>query len=122
MYISTGKTLSVYISLPSSFYYTMKTNFTFSISNAINLVPTTAKENTYVRNFACFWITIGIYLFVAGLAIVGNGLVLRTTLGKLNFSPLRHLDCVIKSLAWTDMLHGLIGIPCGCLSLYYAGN
>ena len=100
----------------------MKIKLEFSISNAIDLITTTAKENTYERNFACFWITIGIYLFVAVLAIVGNGLVLRTTFGKLNFSPLRHLDSVIKSLAWTDMLHGLIGIPCGSLSLYYAGS
>ena len=100
----------------------MKTELEYSISNAINLVSTTTKKNTYERNFACFWISIGIYLFVALLAIVGNGLVLRTTFGKLNFSPLRHLDSVIKSLAWTDMLHGLIGIPCGSLSLYYAGS
>ena len=91
-------------------------------SKDLNLITGIARESTYDRKFVCFWVTIGLYLFVAVIASVGNGLVLRITFRKINVGPFRYLDSVIKSLALIDMLHGLIGMPCSTLSLYYEGT
>ena len=100
----------------------MENNLEKLKSKALNLITGIARESTYDRKFICFWVTIGLYLFVAVIASVGNGIVLRITFKKMNAGPFRFLDSVIKSLAWVDMLHGLIGMPCSTLSLYYEGT
>ena len=100
----------------------MENNLELLTSKAIDLITGIARESTYDRKFVCFWVTIGLYLFVAVIASVGNGLVLSITFRKINVGPFRYLDSVIKSLAWVDMLHGLIGMPCSTLSLYYEGT
>ena len=100
----------------------MENNLEELKSKAINLITANARESNYDRKFICFWVTIGLYLFVAVIASVGNGIVLRITFRKINVGPFRYLDSVIKSLAWVDMLHGLIGMPCSTLSLYYEGT
>ena len=55
---------------------------------------------------------LSVYLCIALVAVVGNGLVLFVSLTNRNQGELKHLDCVIRSLAVTDLLFGLIGIPC----------
>ena len=69
-----------------------------------------------------FEVVLGI--LVAMVAIMGNGLVLYAAYGKRNsmkFSRLRDLDIVIKSLAVTDLLIGLVGIPARALALWVEG-
>ena len=63
-------------------------------------------------------------LLIAMVAIMGNGLVLYAAYGKNNsmkFSAVRDLDIVIKSLAITDLLIGLVGIPSRVLAFWGEG-
>ena len=76
----------------------------------------------YDRNKIIFWGLTALYLCVALLAAVGNGLVLFAAYGNRNCGPLRILDSVIKSLAMTDMLYGLIGMPCRLIGMCYEGR
>jgi hypothetical protein len=82
----------------------------------------TVEESTYERIVVLFWLGAALYLILALLAIVGNALVLYTTLEDINMGPLRYLDDVIKSLALADMLYGLIGVPCKLTADYYVGK
>ena len=82
----------------------------------------TVEESTYEKVVVLFWLGVVLYLFLALLAIVGNALVLYTTLEDINMGPLRYLDDVIKSLALADMLYGLIGVPCKIAADYYVGK
>ena len=54
-------------------------------------------------------------ILFAVIAILGNSLVLYAAYGTKNLlqvNALRDLDIVIKSLAITDLMVGLVGIPC----------
>ena len=55
------------------------------------------------------------------IAAAGNALVLYAAYGSRNFGRLHIFDGVIKSLAWTDLLLGLIGIPCQVMGVYIQG-
>ena len=53
-------------------------------------------------------------ILIAVVAVIGNALVLYAAFGKqklLRVKGLRNLDTVIKSLAVTDLMIGLVGIP-----------
>ena len=52
------------------------------------------------------------YLCIAFVCIVGNALVIYASYGNNNRGPLRYLDDLVKSLAVTDLLFGLFGVPC----------
>ena len=60
-----------------------------------------------------------IYLGLALVAIIGNGLVLYIAANNINLGHLRHMDDVIKSLAVADMLYGLLGVPSNLINNYY---
>ena len=76
----------------------------------------------YEKYGMLFWIWGSIYLCIALVAIIGNGLVLYAALKTRNMGRLRFFDGTIKSLALTDLLIGLIGIPGRITSLYIMGN
>ena len=77
------------------------------------------SENAYEKNITLFWAGVTGYLCVAVAAAIGNGLVLYAAYSNRNTGRLRSLDAVIKSLALTDMIFGLIGIPCKILGDYF---
>ena len=77
---------------------------------------TKAEWNWMVTDIVSFFAI----LLTAIVAIVGNGLVLYAAYGKkslLRVKALRSLDIVIKSLAVTDLMVGLIGIPCRIIAI-----
>ena len=74
------------------------------------------------RNNVTFWGFNVIYLSVALVATVGNGLVLYAAYKNRNHGPLKVLDNVIKSLAISDMLFGLVGMPCRIIGMCYEGR
>lgn len=76
----------------------------------------------YERYKALFLGTGVVYLCIAVMAVIGNGLVLYAAYGNRNTGRLRHIDGVVKSLAVADMLFGLIGVPCKLTSDYYVGK
>ena len=67
-----------------------------------------------------------IMVILLGLfAIFGNGLVLHASFGKKNIlrAPvLLDLDMIIKSLAMTDLLIGLLGIPFRIIAVHFENS
>ena len=76
----------------------------------------------YEDNKLVFWGLAMIFLFIASIAIFGNGILLYVTYYSMNDGPLENLDIVIKSLAMADMLLGLIGIPSRLIVSRYEGT
>ena len=62
-----------------------------------------------------------IYLCIGLIAVIGNGLVLYATICTRNHGCLSYFDTAIKSLAFADMLFGLVGIPSRIAAMYYIG-
>jgi hypothetical protein len=60
-----------------------------------------------------------IYLGLAFVAVIGNGLVLYIAANNINLGHLQDMDDVIKSLAVADMLYGLLGVPSNLINNYY---
>ena len=69
-----------------------------------------------------FWVHATLYILIGLIAALGNGFVLFVTYGYRNSGRLRYLDNAIKSLALTDMLFGLIGMPCRTVVDYNIGK
>ena len=63
------------------------------------------------RDSALFWVTSIISVILAVIGVVGNGTVIRLAHQKQNIGPMMCLNRAIKSLAITDLLIGLIGVP-----------
>ena len=92
--------------------------------NATELINNTIKNATksiYEENKGVIWLFGAIYIVVALVAIIGNGLVLYAAHSNRNLGRLRNFDGAIKSLAIADMLFGLVGIPCRIFGTYYIG-
>ena len=75
----------------------------------------------YHKYAELFWSFVALSVLIALIAILGNGLVIYATYGTRNLGPLRYLDGVVKSLAFTDLLFGLLGTPLIILN-YYLGK
>ena len=69
------------------------------------------NETAYDKNIVLFWMSVTIYLCIAFVTTIGNGLVIYAGYGNNNKGALRYLDDVVKSLALADMLFGLVGTP-----------
>ena len=83
--------------------------------DAILLNETETKQlslSIFENDNLLWWGLSIIYLCIALVAVVGNGLVVYVSFNNRNHGALKHLDCVIQSLAVTDLLFGLIGMPC----------
>ena len=96
-----------------------------AITNGIVVNQTETKQGSlsvYEKVNLLFWGAAIIYLCIALVAVVGNGLVVYVSLNYRNHGPLKHLDCVIQSLAVADMLFGLIGIPCSVFGMKIAAR
>ena len=68
-----------------------------------------------------FWVMVVFYAIVGTVSAIGNGMVLYASCGNKNIGRLRYLDNVIRSLAATDFLFGVVGIPCMVFT-YYMGR
>lgn len=72
--------------------------------------------------FVEFVIGLILCILMALLIVLGNSLFLYLAYRKKNFGILRDLDIDIKSLAVTEHLVGLVGIPCRVLALWLQGS
>ena len=83
----------------------------FNKSTASIGSESTQNESIYEENKLELWLIAIIFLSIAVIAVIGNGMILYITHIHKNNGPLKILDIVIKNLAVADMLFGLIGIP-----------
>ena len=95
----------------------VKNNSSFGTS-----APTSHEKLTsYQKNLSLFWCFSSVCLSIAIVTIIGNGMVLVASKMKKNLTRLRYFDGVVKSLAVTDLLFGLIGVPLMIIN-YYLGR
>ena len=97
----------------SIFYYHSITNIpvTMDKENKINNISNYLTEVQFNRRRVGLYVLSGLICLIA---IFGNALVLYAAYGKrtlLKGTAVRDLDIVIKSLAVTDLLIGLVGVP-----------
>ena len=65
--------------------------------------------------------TTAISIILGIVAVLGNGLVIYIAFTKQNLGPLRYLNEAVVSLAFTDLLTGLVGFP-PTIVYYYWGK
>ena len=82
---------------------------------------TRSKTNLPPDIITLFWMFASICIMVAILAIIGNGIVIYVSHKTRSTGRLRYLDNVVKSLAMTDFLFGMIATPIA-LTAYYMGK
>ena len=58
-----------------------------------------------------FWISEGLCLMIGLVSIFGNGLVLYVSTTKMDTGRFQHVNSVVKHLATSDFLFGIIGVP-----------
>ena len=97
----------------------------------MELVENTMSGNAtsaYDENPALFWAFATLYLVIALLTVIGNGLVIAATyITERNDNQLQqfvnqtYFVKVIKSLAFSDMFYGLLGAPFQIYG-YYLGE
>ena len=75
----------------------------------------------YHKYFEVFWIFITIYLLLAFVAILGNGLVIYASYRHRNTGPVRYFHGIVRSLAFADLFYGLLGMPVTTIK-YYMGE
>ena len=68
-----------------------------------------------------FGLFTSIYIVIAILTILGNGIVIYVSHKTKSTGRLRYLDNVVKSLAVTDFLFGIVGAPI-IITGYYMGK
>ena len=77
---------------------------------------------SYGKHLPLFWCFASACIMIAITAIIGNGMVIYVShQTRNNTGRLRHLDGVVKSLAVTDFLFGLVGTPIVIIT-YYMGK
>ena len=78
-----------------------------------SLIQTTEEpsESLVTMKLAFYWVCV-ILCFVMGMvSCFGNGLVLYISNKKEDFGGYRQVNWVVKNLALSDMLFGLVGCP-----------
>ena len=78
----------------------------------------TEDLSQYHKYFAIFWGFVAIWSVLAFVGIIGNGLVIYASYRHRNRGPLRYFDGVVKSLAFADLLYGLLGMPITAIRSY----
>ena len=72
-------------------------------------------------NEVFFWITTSISALIVILGTVANALVLYYAKQEPSIGPFRHLNKVVKHLAVSDLLYGVLAIPL-TLAYTHMGN
>ena len=94
-------------------------NDKIGVNNGVTIVTNISEPNSYQKNFELFWTFASVCFLNAIITLIGNGVVIYVSHQTRNTGRLRHLDGVVKSLAVTDFLFGLIGTPLIVINYYY---
>ena len=79
-------------------------------------------NSAYERYKALSVVYVLVYLCIGLVAVTSNSLVLYAAFSRKNSNHLKYLDDAIRSLAVTDLLFGLIAIPCKIVIDYNVGE
>ena len=89
--------------------------------NDAKCIPSFNHTSTYEESKPLFWCFVSVCIVIAIIGIIGNGLVIYASHQSRSSGRFRYLDSVIKSLAVTDFLFGLVGTPL-IITTYYLGK
>ena len=67
--------------------------------------------NDISANDIAFWFSEILCLLIGIACLLGNGLVLYVSSSKVDTGRFQHINAVVRNLAGSDFLFGLIGIP-----------
>ena len=76
-----------------------------------NVTSNPSDDPFYLKHPEIFWCFCSVCIIVAILTILGNGLVIYVSHVTRSTGRLRYLDNVVYSLAVTDFLFGIVGVP-----------
>ena len=79
-----------------------------------------ADEND--TSWIAFWCSVILCLVAGFISILGNGLVLYVSNLKNDAGKFEYINLVVKHLALSDLLFGLIGTPFTILFWYWGRN
>ena len=104
---------------PSSSSFTTSTTILHdTVDTNITGNITIKHVSSYDKNEILFWCFAFVCLSISIITIIGNGIVFFVSHQTRNTTRLRHLDGVVKSLAVTDFLFGLLGTPMIAVNYY----
>jgi hypothetical protein len=113
------------MNVSTSFASLDQTSYTTSTTILHETLDTNRQENitkahlsSYDENEILFWGFAFVCLSISIITIIGNGIVFFVSHQTRNTTRLRHLDGVVKSLAVTDFLFGLLGAPMIAVNYY----
>ena len=73
-------------------------------------------------SWIAFWCSVILCLVAGFISILGNGLVLYVSNLKIDVGKFEYINLVVKHLALSDFLFGLIGTPFTILFWYWGRN
>ena len=106
---------------------TEKNTTTFIMSRSLNIssndeIPSNITINTHIssyeKNKLMFWCFAFICISIAVVAMIGNGIVVLVSYKNRHTTRLQHLNSIVRSLAVTDFLFGLLGTPLIIVNFY----
>ena len=79
--------------------------------NFTTINPDKPSESLIATSLAFYWISVVFCFFMGLISSFGNGLVLYISNKKDDFGGYCQVNWVVKNLAFSDMLFGLVGCP-----------
>ena len=84
----------------------------YNNSNNETFSPADVEETT-------FWVSVALCLLMGIVSALGNGLVLYVASKKDDFGGFCQINWVVKNLALSDLLFGIIGCPLTIVFWYW---
>ena len=85
----------------------------------LNITESSVTSNNNVANSIVFYLSVVLSVIAGIISIFGNGLVLYASTTKRDRGRFLYVNLVVKNLALSDFLFGLIGMPCAILYWYW---
>ena len=94
------------------------TNTRITLANEVHELTYCNQGACYGKQAVTFWGFVLFSILTSFTAILGNSLVIYAGSRTVNKGRLKYLDGMVKSLAMTDLLYGLVATPFNFVNYY----